>query len=256
MGWELFWEHQRTHIRPEKQLECSECNFVTEYKHHLEYHLRSHAGQKPHKCDKCNYRCVNKSMLNSHMKSHTNIYPYRCLDCNYATKYCHSLKLHLNKHNHRPDIVLNPDGSLPDLNSLMDMSKSSSHTARSSCGTSKPGHFVNPLINGSPAAKASKLNSRASKSRKAIVPLVAETMTAYHQPISVENLLSFAQKMLFLQLQKSMQQSQTEPSPAQCFPNPLPPLGLNSFHCPQCSMTFENNSLFQFHLALHAKSVL
>jgi len=92
-----FWEHSKSHIKSEKLLTCPKCNFVTEYKHHLEYHLRNHFGSKPFKCAKCNYSCVNKSMLNSHMKSHSNIYQYRCADCSYATKYCHSLKLHLRK---------------------------------------------------------------------------------------------------------------------------------------------------------------
>lgn len=35
-----FWDHTRTHIKPEKMLQCPKCAFVTEYKHHLEYHLR------------------------------------------------------------------------------------------------------------------------------------------------------------------------------------------------------------------------
>uniref|UniRef100_A0A183AB02 Protein hunchback n=1 Tax=Echinostoma caproni TaxID=27848 RepID=A0A183AB02_9TREM len=78
----------------------------------LEYHMRNHMGSKPYKCPKCNYECVNKSMLNSHMKSHSNVYPYRCANCHYATKYCHSLKLHLAKHDHKPAVVLNADGSL------------------------------------------------------------------------------------------------------------------------------------------------
>ena len=108
---EDFWKHTRTHIKPEKMLTCPKCSFVTEYKHHLEYHLRNHFGAKPHKCPTCNYSCVNKSMLNSHMKSHTTLYQYRCADCNYATKYCHSLKLHLRKYAHKPDMVLNPDGT-------------------------------------------------------------------------------------------------------------------------------------------------
>ncbi|VDN04929.1 unnamed protein product [Thelazia callipaeda] len=94
------WTHARTHIPVEKQLGCTRCGFVTEYKHHLEYHLRNHMGSKPFHCKKCAYSCVNKSMLNSHMKSHTNIYQFRCRDCTYATKYCHSLKLHLRKYNH------------------------------------------------------------------------------------------------------------------------------------------------------------
>ncbi|XP_066596635.1 protein hunchback [Prorops nasuta] len=106
-----FWEHSRGHIKAEKLLTCPKCPFVTEYKHHLEYHLRNHIGSKPFKCDKCSYSCVNKSMLNSHLKSHSSVYQYRCADCSYATKYCHSLKLHLRKYSHRPAMVLNADGS-------------------------------------------------------------------------------------------------------------------------------------------------
>lgn len=106
-----FWEHSKIHIKADKLLTCHKCPFVTEYKHHLEYHLNNHFGSKPFKCGKCSYSCVNKSMLNSHMKSHSNIYPYRCADCTYASKYLHSLKLHLRKYSHKPAPVLNPDGT-------------------------------------------------------------------------------------------------------------------------------------------------
>ncbi|PZC87319.1 hypothetical protein B5X24_HaOG201555 [Helicoverpa armigera] len=106
-----FWEHSKEHIKPEKMLCCRKCPFVTEYKHHLEYHMRNHLGSKPFQCTQCSYSCVNKSMLNSHLKSHSNVYQYRCADCNYATKYCHSLKLHLRKYQHNPAMVLNPDGT-------------------------------------------------------------------------------------------------------------------------------------------------
>ncbi|VEN57249.1 unnamed protein product, partial [Callosobruchus maculatus] len=106
-----FWEHTKGHIKADKLLTCPKCPFVTEYKHHLEYHLRNHFGSKPFKCTQCSYSCVNKSMLNSHLKSHSNVYQYRCSDCSYATKYCHSLKLHLRKYGHKPAMVLNPDGT-------------------------------------------------------------------------------------------------------------------------------------------------
>ncbi|XP_076361036.1 uncharacterized protein LOC143252578 [Tachypleus tridentatus] len=115
-----FWEHIKTHIKTEKLLTCPKCPFATEYKHHLEYHLRNHFGSKPFKCPKCSYSCVNKSMLNSHMKSHSNIYQYRCADCSYVTKYCHSLKLHLRKYAHKPSLVLNVDGTL-NTNSVIDV---------------------------------------------------------------------------------------------------------------------------------------
>lgn len=108
---EQFWEHTRVHMKPDKILKCPICPFVTEYKHHLEYHVHNHKGAKPFKCSQCPYACVNKSMLNSHLKSHSNIYQYSCADCNYSTKYCHSLKLHLRKYVHKPAVVLNPDGT-------------------------------------------------------------------------------------------------------------------------------------------------
>lgn len=106
-----FWQHIRVHIRSDKLLDCNECPFVTEFKHHLEYHMYNHSGQKPFRCSKCSYCCVNKSMLNSHLKSHSNVYQFRCADCIYVSKYCHSLKLHLRKYGHRPGEVLNPDGT-------------------------------------------------------------------------------------------------------------------------------------------------
>jgi hunchback len=49
------WAHAKLHIPKQKQLTCELCDFVTEYKHHLEYHYRNHNGQKPFKCNTCAY---------------------------------------------------------------------------------------------------------------------------------------------------------------------------------------------------------
>lgn len=115
-----FWNHSRCHIKSEKILNCPRCPFVTEYKHHLEYHLRNHANSKPYQCPYCIYSCVNKSMLNSHLKSHSNVCQYRCASCEYATKYLHSLKVHLRKYEHTPAMVLNPDGT-PNPDPIIDV---------------------------------------------------------------------------------------------------------------------------------------
>lgn len=115
-----FWNHSRCHIKREKMLNCPRCPFVTEYKHHLEYHLRNHANSKPFRCPECSYSCVNKSMLNSHLKSHSNVCQYRCATCDYATKYLHSLKVHLRKYEHSPAMVLNPDGT-PNPDPIIDV---------------------------------------------------------------------------------------------------------------------------------------
>ncbi|KAF2356752.1 Zinc finger C2H2-type, partial [Trinorchestia longiramus] len=107
-----FYNHRRTHISPDKILECKFCPFVTQYKHHLDYHMKNHTGNKPFRCEKCEYSCVNKSMLNSHMKSHSNFYSYRCKDCNYEAKYMHALKCHCRKYRHDAMPVMNPDGTI------------------------------------------------------------------------------------------------------------------------------------------------
>jgi hypothetical protein len=105
-------EHNRIHIKKDKMLSCSTCPFITEYKHHLEYHLLKHVGSKPFQCNKCEYSCINKS----HMKSHSNVYRYSCNDCSYATKYCHSLKNHLRRFGHKPNVILEEDGNpCPDI---------------------------------------------------------------------------------------------------------------------------------------------
>lgn len=115
-----FWDHAKTHMKPEKVLQCPKCPFVTELKHHLEYHIRKHKNLKPFQCDKCSYSCVNKSMLNSHRKSHSSVYQYRCADCDYATKYCHSFKLHLRKYDHKPGMVLDEEG-IPNPSVVIDV---------------------------------------------------------------------------------------------------------------------------------------
>lgn len=108
---EEFYKHRRIHISADKLLLCPHCCFVTQYKHHLDYHMKNHTGNKPFKCQQCEYSCVNKSMLNSHMKSHSNFYSYRCKDCNYEAKYMHALKCHCRKYGHNAQPVLNPDGT-------------------------------------------------------------------------------------------------------------------------------------------------
>ncbi|XP_076327297.1 uncharacterized protein LOC143234109 [Tachypleus tridentatus] len=150
-----FWEHCKTHIKTEKLLTCPKCPFVTEYKHHLEYHLRNHFGSKPFKCPNCNYSCVNKSMLSSHMKSHSNIYQYRCADCSYASKYCHSLKLHLRKYSHKPATILNRDGT-PNPFPIIDV-YGRKRGPRPKKHKMEENHF--PLLNQNPNASANEMSS-------------------------------------------------------------------------------------------------
>uniref|UniRef100_A0A1I8NPI0 Protein hunchback n=1 Tax=Stomoxys calcitrans TaxID=35570 RepID=A0A1I8NPI0_STOCA len=170
-----FWEHARTHMKPEKILQCPKCPFVTELKHHLEYHIRKHKNLKPFQCDKCSYSCVNKSMLNSHRKSHSSVYQYRCADCDYATKYCHSFKLHLRKYEHKPGMVLDEEG-IPNPSVIIDVygtrrgpkNKSSSGAAglKKACSDLKipPTSQLSAALQGFPLQQQQQTQSSASSS--------------------------------------------------------------------------------------------
>ena len=116
-GWQkLFYDHVRTHIRLERILECptASCPFVTEYKHHLELHLRNHLNSRPIRCPVCPYRCAVSSMLASHLKSHTKVHRFRCSVCRFSSKFSNALKRHLLEKGHGRGYVLNPDGSIPE----------------------------------------------------------------------------------------------------------------------------------------------
>jgi len=106
----------RTHIRPERILECptASCPFVTEYRHHLELHLRNHLNSRPIRCPICPYRCAVSSMLASHLKSHTKVHRFRCSVCRFSSKFSNALKRHLLEKGHGRGYVLNPDGSIPE----------------------------------------------------------------------------------------------------------------------------------------------
>lgn len=145
---EDYWMHQRQmHIKPEKLLECSKCSFVTEYKHHLEYHLRNHMGSKPYKCSQCEYACVNLSMLRSHLKSHSKAIQYNCAECSYSTKYYNSLKAHMDKFNHTcsssnhtmsaASIINNmSNGKIKNQVTMSQKTNSSSSSSSSTCSSS------------------------------------------------------------------------------------------------------------------------
>ena len=97
---EDFWQHKRLHIKPDKIRTCPQCPFVTEYRQHLQYHLKTHLDLKPFKCSVCSYACIDKYMLASHMKSHQPDYQFQCLadHCNYATNFLHKFNAHMKKH--------------------------------------------------------------------------------------------------------------------------------------------------------------
>ncbi|SPP84051.1 protein hunchback isoform X1 [Drosophila guanche] len=230
-----FWAHTRTHMKPDKILQCPKCPFVTEFKHHLEYHIRKHKNQKPFQCDKCSYTCVNKSMLNSHRKSHSSVYQYRCADCDYATKYCHSFKLHLRKYGHKPGMVLDEDGT-PNPSLVIDVygtrrgpkSKNGGTDRSSSSGTSSSSSRKSNVAAVAPqqqqqqppvAAVTSQL-SAALQGFTTSVAAPSPVMPASPAKSVASNSSKVDQQQQHQQQHQQQQQQQQQQSPA----NLLPPL--------------------------------
>ena len=185
---EDYWAHQReSHIKPEKLLECSKCSFVTEYKHHLEYHLRNHMGSKPFKCQHCDYACVNLSMLRSHLKSHSKSLQYNCSDCAYSTKYYHTLKTHLEKFNHRSSTEPSQESKKSKKVKEETNSLCSSPVSQSSPNPSTPvlAPIFNPGYVLNPVALAAYLNPNEQFIQLQLAALAAAAVNT--QPLVVEN---------------------------------------------------------------------
>ncbi|XP_057338247.1 protein hunchback-like isoform X2 [Microplitis mediator] len=117
-----MWNHlAEVHFTSGKMIRCTEpyCAFVTDLKHHWEYHMYRHTGIKPFGCDLCKYRCINKAMLKSHMKSHSNTYEYHCASCPLKSKFHHTFKQHLEETGHRQGKTYDEYGNL--CNKIIDV---------------------------------------------------------------------------------------------------------------------------------------
>ncbi|CAF1028284.1 unnamed protein product [Adineta steineri] len=210
---EDYWAHHRVHIRADKILECPSCPFVTEYKHHLEYHLRNHLGSKPFKCSKCEYACVNLSMLRSHKKSHFRHLLFKCSSCSFESKQYQTLQEHLQIEGHEPYLDENieeflkeySNGNLTSLNPMTNNSNSSS--------SATPPTLV-PTSTQKTHTRSSRSKKRKSISNTSVPTLIQRTSsissndssTGAISPISTDE----------HQMDSINQQSSTTPLPLVC----------------------------------------
>ncbi|KAM3845070.1 uncharacterized protein M6D78_002914 [Vipera latastei] len=72
--------HQRTHAG-EKPYKCTQCGSSFHSRQGLIYHQRSHAGEKPYECSFCGKNFSQSSHLLVHKRSHTGEKPFRCPAC-------------------------------------------------------------------------------------------------------------------------------------------------------------------------------
>lgn len=77
---------------------CHVCGYVAQRRQHLENHVRTHTGERPHQCPQCSYRCSDISNLKKHVRIHSNEKPFICPHCSYCTVDSSSLKKHMRHH--------------------------------------------------------------------------------------------------------------------------------------------------------------
>ncbi len=86
-------------ILHDKQYKCRHCRGTFAEKQHLDNHLITHTGLKPHSCSKCSKEFTQKGALNVHMRRvHHRIKSHNCALCSSAFSSGIELKQHLGTH--------------------------------------------------------------------------------------------------------------------------------------------------------------
>lgn len=93
---DLEW-HIRTH-KGQKSYICNECMRAFSRKQHLIKHMRTHTGEKPYSCNECMKSFSQKGNLNIHMRSHTGEKPYSCGKCMKSFRVMCLLVRHMRSH--------------------------------------------------------------------------------------------------------------------------------------------------------------
>lgn len=92
---------------PSTHLLCHLCGYVAQRRQHLETHVRTHTGERPHQCPHCKYKCSDLSNLKKHIRIHSGEKPFACPHCPFRSGESSSLKKHIRKL-HAPDNSVQP----------------------------------------------------------------------------------------------------------------------------------------------------
>ncbi|KAJ8676519.1 hypothetical protein QAD02_012306 [Eretmocerus hayati] len=76
------------------ELTCPHCDRSFYHKNSLDYHLRSHSGERPHQCEVCGKSFFAASALKVHKRLHSGDKPYKCEDCGRHFRQWGDLKYH------------------------------------------------------------------------------------------------------------------------------------------------------------------
>uniref|UniRef100_A0A3P9HES7 C2H2-type domain-containing protein n=1 Tax=Oryzias latipes TaxID=8090 RepID=A0A3P9HES7_ORYLA len=93
---ESLQNHLKRHqqVRPPKPFGCDQCKKTFR----VNYHQRSHSGEKPFVCDKCGKRFFQAASLKQHERIHTGEKPYKCDQCGKAFRTDGNFYRHMRIH--------------------------------------------------------------------------------------------------------------------------------------------------------------
>ena len=82
---------------------CTYCGKTFKQKRHLNDHLLTHTGEKPHQCTVCGKCFARKNHLKEHSRIHTGERPYQCAECGKNFRKRSHLNQHMLVHTGYPD---------------------------------------------------------------------------------------------------------------------------------------------------------
>ena len=88
----------RGYARGKLDLECTICGKASTTSSHLNVHMRTHSGDRPHSCTTCDKAFSTSSDLTKHTRTHTGDRPYVCATCGSTFARSDSLTVHVRAH--------------------------------------------------------------------------------------------------------------------------------------------------------------
>ena len=94
----LFSLHTQFCKGHQKAYKCSKCPYTARSPSALNYHQKTHSGEKPFACRFCSYRTILKRSLIVHLRTHTQEKPFACTQCSYRANQKSNLDFHMTRH--------------------------------------------------------------------------------------------------------------------------------------------------------------
>ena len=87
----------RTHTG-EKPFACPQCDYRSKHKSNVTSHIKSkHLGIRKYKCEECSELFHTQQNLDYHMRTHTGEKPFACPQCDYRSAFIGNMTKHVKR---------------------------------------------------------------------------------------------------------------------------------------------------------------